>query len=155
MSSTDHVTIADRVIAEFNRGDWGQLTDIFAPDIAYIETGTGRTVKGAAPYIELLQGWRHVFPNCTGTIHATVAQGDTVVHEVTWEGTQAAALPTPGGEVPNTGRRMNVAATFWYTLAGGRVIAIRHHLDMLTLLQQLGAFEQAPTRDDSAASVGA
>lgn len=144
MSRTEHVTIADRVIAEFNRGNWEQLAELFAPDLTYTETGTGRSVTGAEPYMELLQGWRHVFPDCTGTIQATVAEGATVVHQVTWEGTQAAALPTPGGDVPNRGRRINVAATLWYTIAGDRVTAIHHYLDMLTLLQQLGAFEAAP-----------
>jgi steroid delta-isomerase-like uncharacterized protein len=145
VSLKDHVTIADRVIAEFNRGDWGQLAELFSPDIAYSETGTGRAVVGAETYIQLLQGWRHVFPDCTGTILATIAEGDTVVHEVTWEGTQAAALPTPGGDVPNRGRKMTAAATLWYTIADGRVVTLRHHLDLFTLLQQLGAFEPGPT----------
>ncbi|HEX5689827.1 MAG TPA: ester cyclase, partial [Roseiflexaceae bacterium] len=132
------------VIAEFNRGDWRQLVELFAPDLSYTETGTGRSVSGAEPYIQLLQGWRHVFPDCTGTILATVAEDATVVHQVSWEGTQAAALPTPGGEVPNRGRRITVPATLWYTISDNRVTAIHHYLDMLTLLQQLGAFESAP-----------
>lgn len=144
MSRTEHVTIADRVIAEFNRGNWDQLAALFAPDLTYTETGTGRSVVGAEPYIQLLQGWRQAFPDCTGTIQATVAEDARVVHQVVWEGTQAAALPTPSGEVPNLGRRINVAASLWYTIAGKRVVTIHHYLDMLTLLQQLGAFESAP-----------
>jgi steroid delta-isomerase-like uncharacterized protein len=145
MSRTDHVTIADRVIAEFNRGGWEQLAELFAPDMTYTETGTGRSVTGAEPYIQLLQGWRHVFPDCTGTILATVTQNATVVHQVTWEGTQAAALPTPSGDVPSRGRQISVVATLWYTIVGDRVTAIHHYLDMLTLLQQIGAFEPVPT----------
>jgi steroid delta-isomerase-like uncharacterized protein len=141
MSTTSNVTLADRVIAGFNQGDWGQLAQIFAPDIAYSETGTNREVRGVEPYVELLKGWRQVFPDCTGTIQATVAEGDTVVHEVRWEGTQAADLPTPSGVVPSRGRRMRVISSLWYTVAGGRVTAIRHNLDVLTMLQQLGAFE--------------
>lgn len=146
MSRIEHVTIADRVIAEFNRGNWEQLAELFAPEMTYTETGTGRSVVGAEPYIQLLQGWRQVFPDCTGTIHATVAEDATVVHQVTWEGAQAAALPTPSGEVPSQGRRINVAATMWYTISGNRVVAMHHYLDMLTLLQQIGAFEPAPAQ---------
>ena len=144
MSRIDQVTIADRVIAEFNRGDWQQISALFAPDMTYSETGTGRTVAGAAPYIELLKGWRHIFPDCTGTILATAAEGATVVHQLTWEGTQAAALPTPSGEVPSRGRRISIPAAMWYTIADGRVVAMHHYLDMLALLQQVGAFEPVP-----------
>jgi steroid delta-isomerase-like uncharacterized protein len=143
MSRDNHVTIADRVIAEFNRGNWSELNELFAPDMTYAETGTGRSVTGAEPYIELLKGWRHIFPDCTGTIHATVAEGATVVHQLTWEGTQAAALPTPSGEVPSQGRRIKVSASMWYTIADGRVVAMHHYLDMLALLQQIGAFDPA------------
>ena len=62
-----------------------------------------------------------------------------------WEGTQAAPLPAPGGDIPTSGRRIAVAGTVWYTVAGGKVTAIRHHLDVFTMLLQLGAFEQSPT----------
>jgi steroid delta-isomerase-like uncharacterized protein len=143
MSSNNQVAMAGRVIAEFNRGNWSELSELFAPDMTYTETGTGRNVTGAEPYIELLKGWRHIFPDCTGTIHATVAEGTTVVQQLSWEGTQAAALPTPSGEVPSQGRRINVPASMWYTIADGRVVAMHHYLDMLALLQQIGAFDPA------------
>jgi hypothetical protein len=35
-----------------------------------------------------------------------------------------------------------VVGTLWYTIAGERVIAICQHLDVFTMLQQLGAFDQ-------------
>lgn len=142
MSSASPRALADGVIAGFNVGDWNRLGELFATDIAYTETGTGRAVQGAEPYMQLLQGWRHVFPDCTGTIRATAVDGSTVVHEMVWEGTHAAPLPTPSGEIPASGRRIAVAGTLWYTVAGGKITAIHHHLDVFTMLQQLGAFDQ-------------
>jgi steroid delta-isomerase-like uncharacterized protein len=144
MTSSSQITIADRVIAAFNQGDWNQLATIFSPDIAYTETGTNRAVQGAEAYMQLLAGWRHVFPDCTGTIQTTVAEGNLVVHQVCWEGTQAAPLPTPGGEVPNQGRKIRVNGSLWYTIDRARVTAIHHQLDVFTMLQQLGAFDQQP-----------
>jgi steroid delta-isomerase-like uncharacterized protein len=142
MSATSHVAIADRVITGFNQADWRQLAAIFSPDIRYVETGTNREVHGADAYMHLLQGWRLVFPNCTGTIQATVADGSMVVHQIRWEGTQAAPLPTPTGIVPNKGRKMAVTSSLWYTIRDEQVTEIHHHLDVLSMLQQLGAFEQ-------------
>jgi steroid delta-isomerase-like uncharacterized protein len=143
MSPKSPTAIADLVIVAFNAGDWPQLSAIFDAEIRYVETGTGREVAGAGPYIELLQGWRQVFPDCTGTISATVAEGGLVAHDIVWEGTQEGPLPTPMGLIPASGRRIKVRASIWYSVAGGKVSAITHHLDVLTMLQQLGAFETA------------
>jgi steroid delta-isomerase-like uncharacterized protein len=141
MSRMEQVTFAERLITAFNHGNWAQIAELLAPDITYTETGTGRSVTGAEPYMQLLKGWRHVFPDLTGTIQAAVVEGATVVHQIAWEGTQAAALPTPSGDVPSQGRRINTAATMWYTISDNRVVAMYHYLDMLTTLQQIGAFE--------------
>ena len=138
----DTVSLADRVIAAFNQADWNELSRVLAPGIVYIETGTNRSVWGVAPYLELLKGWREVLPDCVGTIQATVADGNRVVHQVEWRGTQAAPLPTPAGVIPNTGRRIRVSASVWYVIEGNRVISLRHDLDVFSLFQQLGAFGQ-------------
>ncbi|NTU82294.1 MAG: ester cyclase [Chloroflexales bacterium] len=147
MSRMEQMTIADQLIAEFNHGNWDQLAKLLAPDMTYTETGTGRRVTGAEPYIQLLKGWRQVFPDVTGTIDASVLEGATVVQQIAWVGTQAAALPTPSGEVPSQGRRFTIDAIAWYTISGNRVVAMHHYIDMLTMLQQLGAFEPAPVQN--------
>lgn len=138
----DIVSLADRVIAAFNQGDWNHLSRVLAPDIIYTETGTNRSVWGVTPYLELLKGWREVLPDCVGTIQATVADGNRVVHQIEWQGTQAAPLPTPAGVIPNTGRRIQVPASVWYVIEGNRVTSLRHDLDVFSLFQQLGMFEQ-------------
>lgn len=143
MPSIDLVTTADRFIAAFSAGDWQHFTAFLAPDVRYSETGTGRQVVGAEPYLQLCQGWKQVFPDARGTISATVTEGSTVVQELVWEGTQAGPLPTPGGEISASGRRIAVAATLWYTFDQAKMTTIRHHIDLFTMLQQLGAFEPA------------
>jgi hypothetical protein len=47
------------------------------------------------------------------------------------------------GEIPATSRRIDVLDTLWYTCTGDQISAIRHHLDIFAMLQQLGAFEAA------------
>ena len=135
----DTTKLATDIIEAFNQGDWERLKACVTPDLVYEETGTGRRVESADAYVELCKGWRQTFADVTGTIRNTVASGGTVAQEITWEGTHTGPLVGPGGTLPPTGRRAPVQATMWYTVKGDRVREIHHHLDLLTLLQTLGA----------------
>ena len=139
MDDTATTQVAHELIAAFSAGDWARFRATLAPDVAYEETGTGRRTAGADAYVALCQGWRDAFPDALGTVERAVASGPVVAQEVTWSGTQTGPLATASGTLPASGRRIAVRATLWYTVRDGRATAIRHHLDVLTMLQQLGA----------------
>lgn len=139
MNDSDVTRTANDFLDAFNQGDWERFRARLAPDVAYEETGTGRTTRGADAYIALCRGWRQAFPDATGILRRTLVSGETAVQEVTWEGTQTGELPTPGGTLPASDKRVAVPATLWLTLRDGRATEIHHHLDLLTMLQQLGA----------------
>jgi predicted ester cyclase len=140
----DAIRVVTELIETFNAADWPRFRATLDPAVTNRETGTGRHTEGADAYVTLVQGWKAVFPDVRGRIHHAVAGGDTVAVEVTWEGTHLGPLPTPAGPVPPSGRRIANEATMWFAVRGGRVHDIRHHLDMLTLLQQTGALPAAP-----------
>ena len=135
----DPTKVAESLIDAFSRGDWDSLRSVVAENIVYQETGTGRRIQGVDAYVQLCQGWKQTFADVAGTVHRTVASGDTVAQEITWEGTHTGPLVGPLGTLPPTGRRAPVPATMWYKIEGGSVREIHHHLDLLTLLQALGA----------------
>jgi steroid delta-isomerase-like uncharacterized protein len=135
----DLTRVAESVVDAFNGSDWASLRSSVAGDVVYQETGTGRRIQGVDAYVELCQGWKQAFADVTGSVHRTVASGDTVVQEVTWEGTHTGPLAGPGGTLPPTGRRAPVPATMWYKIEGGRVREIHHHIDLMGMLQALGA----------------
>ena len=136
---TDATAVANELVAAFSAGDWARFRATIAPDVVYEETGTGRRTAGAGAYVALCQGWRDAFPDATGAIERTIAHGPVVAQEVTWEGTQQGPLPTANGAIPASGRPIRVAGTIRYTMRDGRATTIRHHLDVLTMLGQLGA----------------
>ena len=139
MPEADVTKVAEELIDAFNAGDWQRFRAVLAPDVRYEETGTQRSVQGADQYVQLCQGWKQAFPDASGTIRNSVSSGTTVVQEVTWEGTQSGPLATPGGPLPASGKRITVQAVLWTTMEGGKSKEIHHHLDVLTMLQQLGA----------------
>jgi predicted ester cyclase len=75
----------------------------------------------------------------TGTIRQAIGSGNTVVQEITWKGTHTGELLGPAGAMPPSGKRIAVPASVWYTFQGDQICEIHHHLDMMSMLQQLGA----------------
>ena len=143
MGTEDAAAVAREVVEAFNAADWGRFRAALADGVVYEETGTGRRVEGADAYVRLCQGWREAFPDVAGTVRRAVAGGGTAAAEVAWAGTHRGPLETPGGTIPATGRRVEAAATLWVEARGGQAAAIRHHLDVLALLQQVGALPGA------------
>jgi steroid delta-isomerase-like uncharacterized protein len=131
------------LIDAFNQADWERFRSHVTEDVVYEETGTGRRVDGAATYVELCQGWRRALPDCRGTIGAELADGALVAQEIVWEATHDGPLQTPAGTLPPSGRRVEVRASVWYRFDGDRAAELHHHLDVLALLQQLGALPTA------------
>jgi steroid delta-isomerase-like uncharacterized protein len=127
------------LIDAFNEGDWDRFRSHLKDDAVYEESGTGRRVEDAGTYVELCQGWRRALPDCRGTIRTELADGPVVAQEIAWEGTQDGPLETPAGTLPASGRRIEVVASVWYRFDGDRIAEVRHHLDVLTLLGQVGA----------------
>lgn len=139
MQASDVTAVAAELVDAFGAGDWQRLRATLQPDVVYEETGTQRRTEGADEYVRLCQGWKAGFPDARGTVRRTVASGQTVVQEIAWEGTHRGPLAGPGGTIPPSGKPIRTLGTMWYMVADGRVREIHHHLDVLALLQQVGA----------------
>jgi steroid delta-isomerase-like uncharacterized protein len=146
MASTqtaDLTQVAAAFIKAFDAGDWQQFRAPLSSDVAYEETGTGRRTKDAEEYVQLVQGWKQAFPDAMGNIRQAISSGNTVVQEITWEGTHTGDLVGPAGTMPASGKRIAVPATVWYTFQGDQIREIHHHLDLMAMLQQIGAMPSA------------
>ena len=135
---------AEEVVEAYNNGDWERFRASHASDVVYEEVGTGQRAEGMDEYMQLLEGWQQAIPDGAAMIRCTVQSGDTVVMELVWKGTQTGDLQTPGGTVPASGRQIEVEATMWSDFEGDQVRKTRHYVDIMTMLQQLGA-DTAPS----------
>lgn len=143
-TGTRNLTTATlQFIEAFNVGDWEQFGTLVTPDVVYEETGTGRRVEGWDAYRQLLQGWRDALPDVRGEVLQVIADGENVAQEILWRATHMGTLQTPAGPIAPTNRTAAVQATVWYHFTGERVSAVRHHLDVMSLLQQLGILSTA------------
>jgi steroid delta-isomerase-like uncharacterized protein len=131
--------VPGELVAAFNAADWPRFRATLADDVVYEEAGTGRRVQGGDEYLQVSRGWKEAFPDATGVVRTVIADGETVAQEIEWTGTHTGPMTGPAGPIPASGKRVRVTGTLWYTLREGKARSIRHHLDVLTMLQQIGA----------------
>lgn len=136
---TDAISPDVHLIDTFSRGDWEGFRDVLTPDVTYEEPATARRTQGADAYVQLCQGWRTALPDGRGTVLRSVRGGDTVVMEVLWEGVHDGPLDTPGGTIAATGRSLSFEGVLWIELQDRRIRHLRHHLDVMTMMRQIGA----------------
>jgi steroid delta-isomerase-like uncharacterized protein len=138
MSEQALIDAAKAPTLAYNDKNWDAVNRAVTSDFAYDEVGTRRTVRGAADVITMWQGWAAALPDSRATLEAAHVSGNTVILELTWRGTHGGPLRTPAGEIPATGRTIEMRACQVVEVADGKVRGIRHYFDMATMLTQLG-----------------
>jgi steroid delta-isomerase-like uncharacterized protein len=130
-------------LEHFNRGDFEAIRGLMGPGFVYEEAGTGRRITDPDEVVAAFRAWRTGLPDVHGTIERVLVDGDTVAMEIRWRGTHTGTLATPSGDLPPSGRPIDVWSTMWQEWRDGRLVSERHHLDVLSLLAQVGAIPVA------------
>jgi steroid delta-isomerase-like uncharacterized protein len=134
--SEQNKTLVRRTFEQiWNRGDLGVIDERFASDYAGHSMAEIRGPEGGKRFVAAM---REAFPDFYYTIEDEIAEGDRVVHRWTARGTHVG----PFQGISPTGKRVTIAGTSIYRVAGGKLVEGWTNTDMLDLLQQLGA---APT----------
>jgi predicted ester cyclase len=75
------------------------------------------------------------FPDLVWTVDQIVADGDRVAVQYTLRATQLGDF----GDIPPSGKPVVAQSMAFYRLADGKIVEERAQLDMLSVLQQIGA----------------
>jgi steroid delta-isomerase-like uncharacterized protein len=138
MSQQPQIDAAKAPVIAYGKKDWDAVKAAVAPDVVYDEVATNRKVQGVDPVIALWKGWATALPDSKATFHEAFVSGDTVVLEVTWRGKHTGPLQTPTGQIPATGKSIELRACQVFEIANGKAQSMRQYFDMATLMQQLG-----------------
>jgi predicted ester cyclase len=117
----------------YNHGAADDGAEIFAPDFAAFMPGQPPMDRSTFEHYVATVG--EGLPGYTYEIHDQIAQGDLVANRLTWRGVHSGVL----AGVPPTGRSVELRGINMFRVKDGRVIAQWAQLDMLGLLQQIGA----------------
>ena len=114
----------------------GELEQIATPDVEYHDASAN--AKGIAEVEKYLQGWWTAFPDATVTVSNVVSEGDQAVGEMTYSGTQTGPMTGPAGEIPPTGRSVELKGAAWITIRDGKIARFNGYYDTMSMMVQLG-----------------
>jgi steroid delta-isomerase-like uncharacterized protein len=132
------IDVAKEQVIAYNEKDWDRARAALAPEVVYDEVGTHRKLEGVDDVLTAWKGWATAIPDSRATFHSETVSGNTAVLEITWKGTHSGPLNTGEGEIPATGKKIELRAIQVVDVADDRVKSVRQYFDMGTLLQQIG-----------------
>ncbi len=120
-----------------NQHDMAGVSSLYASDAVLI-LPTGR-YEGREAILACFEPLETAFPNGIQETSRLVEEGDTVVAEYTWRGTNTGPLTMPDGtEIPATGKAAELAGSAVVTVRDRKFASERHYIDMAAMMTQLG-----------------
>ncbi len=134
MSTEENKALVRRFVEEFwSEGNMSAADELMAPDAEiHMPTGEVVDIDGLKSFAAT---FRESFPDWHSTFEDLIAEGDRVAERWTGRGTHRGELQG----IPPTHKRVEVPGTVFYRIVGGKIVEFRGQLDMMSLMQQLGA----------------
>ena len=132
--SEDNKALVRRYLEEtVNAGNVAAIDELTAVD--YVGHMTGVPPFDRAMHKQLLVSFRSAFPDQHVTIEELISEGDKVVNRSTYTGTHRGEFQ---GIAP-TGKQFTISGINMSRITNGKVVEDWTVLDMLGMLQQMGA----------------
>jgi steroid delta-isomerase-like uncharacterized protein len=134
MATLDNAGIIREMYSAWNDKDMDRYASFATADARMTSVPFGAKLG----FREYGEGWARAFPDGKIELMNLVAQGDMVVGEFTGRGTHTGGLKGPTGEIPATGRRVEMSFVEVYRLRNGKISEGKIYFDTGTMLAQLG-----------------
>jgi steroid delta-isomerase-like uncharacterized protein len=118
----------------FNKNNMAIADDVYDENVFYHEPSAGEVI-GLEPLKQFVTTWRAAFPDSQLKIEEQIAENDRVATRWTFTGTHKGTFRG----LSATGKQINFTAMYFYRFANGKVVEIHAMVNLLRLLQQLGA----------------
>ena len=134
---------ARQSIDSFNRGKLDEWIKNVSPDAELITPMAG-TIKGRDAIKGYFEQVRTTFPDARLDVRNIIAEGNTVVVEYTFTGTQKGPMQLPTGDsIPPTNKTLSGPELDIAVLDDkGQLKSLRQYFDMARAMQQLGLMPQ-------------
>ena len=123
--------------ATFNAHDLDGFAEVLADDVFFKAPG-GAHGKGKAACAAFFGRWFAAFSDAHVEVHAVHIVDDVAVEEGTFTGTQRGVLQGPTGDIPPTGRSVEVDYVQVLRFHDGKHVSFNLLFDRLSMLEQLG-----------------
>ena len=131
--------VASSLIAAFNGHDAERLASLYTNDQVTVLPGAPEPVRGRKNKEEMVAGYFRAFPDLTLEIPLVLVSGNHIVCAGYMKGTNTGPLVSPEGEMPPTGRRVEIRMAFILRVRpDGQIEEDQTYFDEAEFLKQLG-----------------
>jgi steroid delta-isomerase-like uncharacterized protein len=135
----DAVALVNEVYERWNTRDLEGALDLAADDVEIRLVALGQTLSGREGFRRFMERFATASSDMRKHVMNQVASDDQVVSEFVLRGTHDGPLRTATGEIPPTGRPIELEVVEAVGIRDGKVAWIRNYSDTSTLHRQLGA----------------
>ena len=121
----------------FNDHDLDGFARLMAADVVFAAPGGARG-EGKPACVEFFGGWLSAFPDARVEVQDVHIIDDLAVEEGTFSGTHDGVLHVPDGDIPPTGRVVNVDYVQVLRFRDGEHVSFNLMFDRMQMLEQLG-----------------
>jgi steroid delta-isomerase-like uncharacterized protein len=140
----------------FNRHDARAVAAYYAQDCVAYDPFYPEPLRGRAAVEKDAADFFRAFPDLHVEVTSIFEKGDRAAGEIKMTGTNSGPLATPMGEVPATGKRMDLRSALVGRInAENLIVEERRYYDTGTLMQQLGLAPQVAEAVETAEAVTA
>jgi steroid delta-isomerase-like uncharacterized protein len=134
MATLDNAAILREAYEAWNKKDLDRVASFSTTDalMTVVPFGSKLTTR------EYEENWARAFPDGKIEVKSIVAQGDLVCAEFTGRGTHTGPFAGPAGEIPPTGRRLELQCVECVRFRNGKITEGRSYFDSASMMAQLG-----------------
>jgi steroid delta-isomerase-like uncharacterized protein len=138
VSAEENKAVLRRWIEAYNERDLEAEADVLAPDyVAHVSAAPG-PLEGLEAWRQFTTPFAEAFPDIRLTVEDIAAEGETVAARVAFRGTHRGEFQG----IPPTGKEVAFSSMEFNRVVDGKVEEHWVELDLLGLMQQLGAIPE-------------
>src|SRR6266849_2743860 len=125
MSQADSGAVARKLLDAMNSHDLGQVASVASEDVDFVDVASGEEIHGREQWRQYCGRYLKAFPDMRLEEANLAAMGDSVVLEAIARGTHDRARGGPGGEIPPTGRAIEMRFCLVARVRDGEMVESR------------------------------
>ena len=135
--------LAEKHYEGANNHDLTAANSVHSDDVDGYVPGAG-SIAGAEAFDQFSRPFFEAFPDASMHPASWVETDDTVVVEGSFRGTHTGVLHSPAGDVPPTGKSLDLKFVDVFRVSDGKVVSHHVYFDRLDFAEQLGLAPPPP-----------
>jgi len=141
----DNAAVVRDLFEAFNSHNLDRAAAMVTEDFELIDfAAEGQTFRGPEGLRQWFQTFLTALPDARTELINVVAADEWVFSEHVGRGTHTGPLVGPSGELPPTGRAVELRIGEVYRIEDGKIALMRAYYDGATMMRQLGVFPPRP-----------